>query len=444
MMGMERNRLSGRSKLKAVQIVGIRAQDLSARACTLALLQLLIIAVSSAAPAVTDHPLPARKDACLEGRWEAYTRASSGPSNNYVNDIGFDPDGTAYLATNDLYPVASHGGGLSVRHPDGRWEQWLAGADGPRSNTIYSVLPGPTGVFVGTMTGLDFFRPPDEPNDSRPHWAHLPTLVVPPFPLQDVTDILRDSQQGLWFTTTFGLFHQQNNAWTRYGTGAETPGMDARFINTLREDDQGRVWVGTYGKGLFVHSPNGTWRAYSVKESGLGSDYIYAIAFDQQQRVWVGTSIGVSLLEAGHWRIFTSRNSPLVNDDVRTILVDRQGRVWLGTHGGISIVDGDVWWQCPGEALTKEVPTEEPPFPAYDTGHAPRTTQNAPRPASIGGSQPSTSDITPASGVHSPPGRLIVHGPQHPQVVSLAEAPDGAIWAGTYGGGVAVFYPAAP
>jgi len=56
----------------------------------------------------------------------------------------------------------------------------------------------------------------------------------------------------------------------------------------------GRVWVGTFGGGLSMLAPDGSWTTYTSDDSGLANDGINALAIDEAGYVWVGSFRGLS------------------------------------------------------------------------------------------------------------------------------------------------------
>lgn len=53
----------------------------------------------------------------------------------------------------------------------------------------------------------------------------------------------------------------------------------------------GELWVGTYGRGIFVRDRSGNWRRIvsDTSKTSLSMDFIHALAFDAKGTVWVGT-----------------------------------------------------------------------------------------------------------------------------------------------------------
>jgi hypothetical protein len=66
-------------------------------------------------------------------------------------------------------------------------------------------------------------------------------------------------------------------------------------------DEIDNVWVGTYGGGVSVRHPDGSWRVYDSNNSGLPSDVIraHSIVQDEERNTWIGTEHGLGVLWGG-------------------------------------------------------------------------------------------------------------------------------------------------
>ena len=101
--------------------------------------------------------------------------------------------------------------------------------------------------------------------------------------------------------------------------------------------ENGRIWVGTDGGGLFLLDPGtaGTER-FSV-EDGMVSDHIRTLCRDSQGKLWIGTYEGLDIYDGTvftHCRWIPSDGVSLSNNSIRCLTCDSQGGVWIGTYYG--------------------------------------------------------------------------------------------------------------
>ncbi len=118
-----------------------------------------------------------------------------------------------------------------------------------------------------------------------------------------------------------------------------------RVIRSL-ESHRGRLWVGTYGSGLFevdlaTGSPG---PRHTAAESWLTEDRVNGLA-STGERLWIGTCKGVDVLGPGGFERNHRAGPGSVAMDIYHVLRARpDGGVWVGTTGkGLSLHRGGVW-----------------------------------------------------------------------------------------------------
>ena len=122
-------------------------------------------------------------------------------------------------------------------------------------------------------------------------------------------------------------------------------------IESIKTDPEKRLWVGTYGDGLYLL--DSTYSLVRHFEAGSGEtasviidNNIRDIEIDDEGKAWVGTFDGLSIinreLEAVHLLHTTGDTQGLSHSSIRSILKDNKGSLWIGTYfGGISLFDED-------------------------------------------------------------------------------------------------------
>jgi len=121
--------------------------------------------------------------------------------------------------------------------------------------------------------------------------------------------IALDSEGHPWAAHGHGLLNLDGASWTAY------PNRDLITVESLAVDMWGRVWVGTFSKGVYVFDGEG-WTEYNRENSGLSNDHIRAITVDAQNRVWIGTRWGVNIFDGETWRAYRMDNADLIDHDI--------------------------------------------------------------------------------------------------------------------------------
>ena len=118
-----------------------------------------------------------------------------------------------------------------------------------------------------------------------------------------------------------------------------TEQLDDWIIQGIYFDSQGKLWVGTFGKGIFIFSPQGKLLMSHRKDNGFPSNAVNTLTTDSRERVWVATREGAVLFQditTPDKYIALGNAEGLTNTQVRAIREDRDGNIWLSTNDGIS------------------------------------------------------------------------------------------------------------
>ena len=164
------------------------------------------------------------------------------------------------------------------------------------------------------------------------------------------TTVTQDDQGTIWVGTLDGLIRFDGNSWGRY-----TDAMQGLYILCAARDEQGNLWFGTWGQGVFEYT--GTeWRNFTPDNTGGGlpGAGIKDILVDNQGNLWIPTTgnlgqrtapidYGVTRYDGTNW------TSLLDGTDVETVFQDSDGNMWFGTNVGVIRYDGSDW-----QTFTKE------------------------------------------------------------------------------------------
>ncbi|HEY2942864.1 MAG TPA: two-component regulator propeller domain-containing protein, partial [Vicinamibacteria bacterium] len=193
-------------------------------------------------------------------------------------------------------------------------------AQGLTDEDVYVVAPASgKGLWVGTSGGeIALF--------SKGRFTPVAGRAV----LRGATVLaLREDREGrLWVGTAQGLRRLDGGRWTSYDA---RDGLPAGSVRSILEDREGRLWIGTDGAGLARRDGN-RFVALTTRD-GLPSDHLRALLEDRDGTLWVATYGGLAALRDGRFTSYTMRDG-LAHDLVRSLHQDGNGVLWVGTYGG--------------------------------------------------------------------------------------------------------------
>ena len=132
----------------------------------------------------------------------------------------------------------------------------------------------------------------------------------------------------------------------RYNQNDKTS-LSSNMVYTVTQDAAGRIWVGTFDKGLNqLQYSDGkyTFRRYELNSDGYpaGFQKIRHLAVDNRGRLWIASTAGLVLAETVNGSTLKFKTydqkakgrNGISNSDIQYILKDHKGRMWLATSGG--------------------------------------------------------------------------------------------------------------
>ncbi|MCB1054148.1 MAG: hypothetical protein KDD11_01385 [Acidobacteria bacterium] len=234
---------------------------------------------------------------------------------NYVWSVLADRDGSLWVGT--------EGGGLA--HLDGGAIDLLGTAGGLASDSVTALWQDRDGaLWVGTRdAGLDRLR------DGRiEHFTTAQGLTG-----QTVLTLYQDPAGELWAGTLNGGVDSFDG---RRFAPVESAGMlDEMTVLALGSDGSGNLLAGTNGQGL-IRLGDGVQRTWTTAD-GLAHDTVLTLLGDEDGTVWIGTYGGLSRLREGELTSFTT-DQGLFSDVIFQILEDDRGRLWMSCNQGVFAV----------------------------------------------------------------------------------------------------------
>jgi ligand-binding sensor domain-containing protein len=190
----------------------------------------------------------------------------------------------------------------------------------------------------------------------------------------------------------------------------------------------GKLAIGTYGGGLsLLDEKTGKLETFNIPD-GLGDAFVYDLLKTKNGDLWIATWSGVNRIKGGNlkdrskWELHTvaSTKGGLPNDWVYGLAEGKDGTVWLATEGGLArYVEGkwDNWNHAKGQGAPYELVKDDLAFkndPSKVSSHHARQKQEM--------------GLTGIDTAYNPN-----------YIVAINADPDGSVWVGTWGGGLAHF-----
>ncbi len=151
-----------------------------------------------------------------------------------------------------------------------------------------------------------------------------------------ITTVFQDSRDRLWIgtqSTGAVCLDTKTGRVEGYDIASALP---SNFVLCFGEDEQGRIWVGTWDNGLARIEANGI-RRFNMG-NGTHSQRMRCIARDREGNMLIGThDAGLEVYKGDRFRSFTEEDH-LVDKQVWALLGTRNGQLWFGTNGGITIL----------------------------------------------------------------------------------------------------------
>ena len=214
--------------------------------------------------------------------------------------------------------------------------------DGLSQNSVTCIFQDSRGfMWFGAQDGLNRYDGYDitvfnyDPDDS----TTISSLYI--------IDIVEDSRQNLWIGTVEGLnrLDLKTGKITRFMFTSENKNTLPNRINTLLVDNLDRLWVGTFGDGLYVsdlatEQKNITFKNYhhdQMDSNSLCHDNVYNLYQDRYGNIWIGTKAGLNKYLPETDNFLQYQNIPddttsLSHNNISALFRDLDGYLWVGTR----------------------------------------------------------------------------------------------------------------
>ncbi len=157
----------------------------------------------------------------------------------------------------------------------------------------------------------------------------------------NVSNLFPSQDGGLWIWADGGL-----RRWHTNGLSTTIAWPAGTQVWGAVEDNQGNLWCGTFGTGLWRVSPTGEYLRFT-KDEGLPGNQVLAVVRDSAGNIWAGIEGG--LARVSRRVIEMSEGAEVMTERMMTtVCPDRNGGMWAGTYGGgLYHRENGVWRRHP-------------------------------------------------------------------------------------------------
>jgi len=228
----------------------------------------------------------------------------------------------------------------------------------------------------------------------------------------------------VWVGTSGGVI-RYNTATDDFRFFDQKDGLLSKGIFNIGKLD-GHIVVGTYGGGMSLFDKTSNrWDNYNVP-NGLADAFVYKVLKASNGDTWIATWSGANRIRGGDlndrskWDVYTVENTKggLPNDWVYSLAEGKNGEMWFATEGGPARFKNGKWQHWKVGASYEKIKND----PKFGVDPAKFSEHHAQQAREMG--------LEGKSGAGA-------YNPNY--IVSMVVDPDGVVWCGTWGGGLARF-----
>jgi ligand-binding sensor domain-containing protein/serine phosphatase RsbU (regulator of sigma subunit) len=199
------------------------------------------------------------------------------------------------------------------------------------ANSITQIKGRDEIVWVGTQKGLCRINTINQGKT----WF---TINQGGLPHNYINSLFLDKKGTLWVSTNSStLAYIRDEKVTRIGLSS---GKGVLTLGEVTEDAASRIWVGSFGDGVFVIDKDSIANLNSGQ--GLLSDYCYSVICDDLDNIWIGHRGGISRIRSGDFTIKILQDPSNIPEDCqfnRNAVCQDHGIILFGSDMGLYSYD---------------------------------------------------------------------------------------------------------
>lgn len=210
---------------------------------------------------------------------------------------------------------------VAIAQPEGYQSHVLK--ENSQNTVLYQNIDGT--IWIGSTKGLIRYDGTEYEliNDPRKDKTSL------------ITSLFQDSKLNLWVGFDNGDIAKVDSTYQLTFLNWNKIKINKK-ITGITEDTQGKIWISTYGEGLYYSKNNNLINL----RIGLPSLDVYSMVSDTQGKIWLGTDEGISIIHFKEENPFIStfnKQDGLKDDIVKVVYRAPDGHILIGFHeGGIA------------------------------------------------------------------------------------------------------------
>ncbi|MBI3509548.1 MAG: histidine kinase [Bacteroidetes bacterium] len=252
---------------------------------------------------------------------------AEGLNSSFIFGIDKDKNGKLWVCSeNDgayKYDASAPAGKKFIRFSK---EEGLAS---DKSNTVCAMENND--VWIGTDRGLSVITNGKAKNFHRSNGLNSDT----------VNCIFRDRKGRLWLGGGKGITLYENGKFIPYYISTD-PEMNFD-VWCIADDDDGKLWVGTYTAGLYVFDTGTGKFSDGRKKLGISADSYFSVCEDKQGKLYFGTLDGIFIYDH-HTTDHVGEENGLSSELIYCMSMDKEKNfLWAGTNQGLSRLDVNAY-----------------------------------------------------------------------------------------------------
>jgi len=242
-----------------------------------------------------------------------------GLADAFVYDVLAMPNGDLWIAT---WSGANRVKGGRLKDPDA-WETYTVENtnNGLPNDWVYGLDLGKNGeVWFATEGGLARFQ-----NEEWSNWDHKDGQGA-------AYDLVKNDNTFNTDPATMSSHHAKQKI--EMNLQNVDTAYNPNYIVALEVDNNGIVWVGTWGGGL-ARFDGKAYINYTVQD-GLPANHVFMLHEDQNGILWVGTSNGLVQFGDGEFSNKLTIREGLFSNTIFSMDTQQDKTLWVGSFGGLA------------------------------------------------------------------------------------------------------------